>query len=252
MGLGLTISPDTQHKILAHLCERNQSAELVHRPEGGDPMHAKVRFLLVTEHGFWIDQPTKFGRPVLLREADEISLLFLWGDQRLAFSSQVIERGQCVVRDGPRVNGLRVAFPERIEKAQRRSCYRVSMIHYPNAAIQFFRIGESQEAFHASMLNLSETGCGVIASAVKAADVLEGELYDTRFLLPGESGDIELPAEVRWKRKTEDRRHLEIGLQWQLDGGDMDARRIQRRLALFIANEQRLALHRQRELRRSE
>lgn len=249
MSIGLVMPPGAQRKILGSACDRNQSAEFSLHAEGGPPERTKVRLLELRGETLWIDQPFHHGRPMLLRPGSAVSIVFTWGEQRLGFTSSVIERTTWTSSRGQKVPALALQAPATLEKAQRRGCYRLSLVHLPDAIIRFMKADGSGEPFDALLVNISETGCGISSEKDMADHVKVGDLYIGSFTLPDDPAPIVLVGEVRWCRPLRNTDRIEMGIQWQLDEGDPEARRVQRRLAIFIAQEQRLALQRQRDAR---
>ena len=249
MAIGQTISNDAQQKILRTLCERNHSAELAYQPNETTINRYKVRFLALAEGAIVIDQPMHSGHPVPLRPDELVEMVFNWGDLRLRFNATIIKKKKWQPAGGPRLDVLLITEPRTLAKAQRRNCYRLSLIHLPTATIRLMPADNQGEPLEALMIDVSETGVGMIMPD-KGVKFEQGRLYICSFNLPEDPQPIVLVGEVRWFVQDRENNRVKMGLAWQLDEENLDARRVQRRLAVFIANQQRLALRRQRDTKK--
>ena len=246
MAVGLKIDLEQKLRILAEICNRNQSGMLVHSEPNKPIARARTRFLEWDGDTIHIDHPTMGPQPMVVRPGERVTIYFHWDDQRLAFSTVVTGRGQW--RDGSlETLALQLRVPEKIVKAQRRECYRLSLVHLPDATIQFETAEDAIAPWGGILVDLSETGGGVIVEKDKAPRVKPRDTFNATFVLPGFDFPFIVPCEVCWRQDMKDGDRFKMGVQWQLDPGLLEDRHLQKNLARFIANEQAESLRRQRD-----
>jgi c-di-GMP-binding flagellar brake protein YcgR len=246
MGLGLKIDPEQRLQILAEICDRNQSGTLVHQEPGKPASRARTRFLEWDGDTIHIDNPTAGAQPLVVRPGEHVTIYFHWEDQRLGFSTQVTGRGKW--RDGSlETLALQLRVPEKIVKAQRRECYRLSLVHIPDAVIQFDSADGATPPWSGILVDVSETGGGVIVEKDEAPNVRPRDEFIAAFGLPGFDYPIIVPCEVRWQQDTKEGDRFRMGVQWRLDENSHEDRNLQKDLARFIASEQAELLRRQRD-----
>jgi c-di-GMP-binding flagellar brake protein YcgR len=246
MPIGLVISPKQKEQILAGLCARNQSAQLVYSASDKPAVRASVRFLEWVEGMICVDHPMAGTRPLSLGPGEPVTLYFRWEKQHLSFSTLVTGRGKW--RKGSlETLALYLQAPSKIVKGQRRECYRLSLIHVPDAVIQFEDPAGTGALWAGMLVDLSETGGGVMAEKDKAPGISPHDTFVSSFMLPGFEFPCMIPCEVRWRKELPDGDRFKIGVQWELDADLPEHRQLQKDLARFIANEQVEALRRKRD-----
>ena len=143
-----------------------------------------------------------------------------------------------------------VEVPAEIERARRQECYRLSMLHLPRVTACFRSLAEPGEgssgAFEGTLMNLSETGGGVMVDKGAGREVSADDLYEVAFALPGMAEPCALVGVVRWKKDLPDGERVMMGVGWQLDASRPGDREMQRRLAWYVVEEQRRMLRRLR------
>ncbi len=283
MSLCVKVSDQSRHEMLADLCQRNTPCQLRYVTARRIKIDAKVRFLSLIEQRVVIDMPTVAARPVLIRPGEVVELFFLWKGQRFGLRSRVVGRTRWQVGKLQVLDALTLNYPEEIEKAQRRECYRLSLMHLPSAAITLREVAEDQAAdpsapinseaeeadgeaenadgevsdagtevpttppgIKGRMMNLSETGCGMVFEKTEARRFPINALYRACFVLPGDPEPFDFVGQIRWSRDHPAGDRIMVGIAWQLDPTEREHASIQTRLAKFIATEQREALRRAR------
>lgn len=246
MAIGLKIDPEQRIRILAEICDRNRPGMLVHHEPDKPTVRARTRFLQLTDDTLYIDHPTAAARSLIVRPGKRVTVYFTWNDQRLAFGTRVTGRGKW--RDGAlETLTLQLRVPEKIVKSQRRECYRLSLVHIPDATIQFEVEDDSIAPWGGWLVDLSETGGSVIVKKNQAPKVKLKDEFVAAFILPGFEFPFIVPCEVRWRNDMKEGDRFKIGIQWQLDESTVENRQLQKDLATFIANEQTVALRRLRD-----
>lgn len=280
MSLCPKVSDQARHEMLVDLCQRNIPCQLRYVSPKRQKINANVRFLSLADQRLVVDAPTVAGRPVLIRPGEMVELFFLWKGQRFGLRSGVVGRTQWRVNKVQALDALALQYPEEIEKAQRRECYRLSLMHLPSAAIILRTVSEQEPvaqlvgAASASalgsacpegkrmdeaaarpqadagvrgrMMNLSETGCGIVFEKSEARRFSVRAMYRATFSLPGDPTPFDFIGQIRWCRDHPAGDRIVVGLAWQLDPTEREHAAIQARLAKFITAEQREALRRAR------
>ena len=250
MTLGLAMAAETQHEVLEVLCERNQSGDLMCCPEDGPPVRGRVRFLALSGDTLVIDPPARSGRALCFPVGEMVRVSFLLDGQRMAFTSRVRGRSRRSCAGSSPIDALLVEVPAEIERARRQECYRLSMLHLPRVTACFRPLAETDEepvpGFEATLMNLSETGCGVMVEKRAARQASVDDLYEVVFALPGMAEPCALVGVVRWKKDLQDGGRVMMGVGWQLDASRPGDREMQRRLAWYVVEEQRRMLRRLR------
>jgi c-di-GMP-binding flagellar brake protein YcgR len=253
-----SISKKKQHQLLAEACARNVTGELiVPVEEGEDPERApqtRVRLLKLSDQAVLVDQPDFKKRDVTLQENDAVRIYFVVEDQHWGFDTTVRGTGQWQPSDQSHavIDVMVLHPPEEVQRDQRRECYRLPMLHAPDnrAAFRIQSTSEyrnlPQDVIASFLLNISETGCGLVSRKSALGDLEEGDKIKVAFTLPEFDEPLRLPGEVRHVHEMRDGDHVTIGVQWAVNWDDPENRQIQEALAKFIAEQQRMALRRAR------
>lgn len=250
MTIGLTIPATVQQEVLTGLCERNQSGEMTWSSEEGSRVRSRVRFLELSGDGLLTDRPKVSGRPVRLPVGEIVQVSFLTNGHRMAFTTRVRGRSRWSGVGSSEVSALVLGVPQEIERVQRRECYRLSVLHLQPVEMRFSSPtdgeGPPDRRFEATLMNISETGCGVTVEKTEAQGVSADDPWDVAFWLPGVEEGLELPGTVRWTNTTAEGDRLLMGVAWQLDPSNREDLLIQRRLSRFVIEQQRQMLRRMR------
>ena len=243
---GSTLPASAHQQMLCELCDRNVPGEFTHHPDNGPEVSAKVRFLEVIHDRLLIDFPLVSGRPVRLPEGEVIRVYFVWQEQRFTFMSRVQGRDRFRTGDGPAIPALAIGVLSQIDRAQRRGCYRLSLLHLPLGEIQLRAIDGSERVFDVTVINLSETGCEIMLELESALDLEVDDRLTTRFELPGDPEPFDLTCQTRWLQKSASSGRIKLGMEWDLDVTNRQDQQMVKRLAKFVAHEQQRMLRRQR------
>ncbi|NLX14567.1 MAG: hypothetical protein GXY44_13070 [Phycisphaerales bacterium] len=250
MSAVVSLSPDIAGRMLAELCARNQTAELVFKVAEKPEIRAKVRFLDLTESEIWVDYPTVNGRRIAIHNEVAIRLFFCLEDDFYSFVARPLGPTSWSSRGAVEVAALRLEIPEDIERNQRRSCYRLSMLQHPSALVRFmvlpYECPAEPESITATLRNISETGVGIATPPEVAADLRIGQLCRAVIQLPGQDDIIEIPGKIGWIQKHQNGQQSLLGLAWQWDASGLEAHVLQCRLARFIMSAQLDVLRRRR------
>ncbi len=251
MSVAISLPTDMASRMLSELCARNHTAELVIKREGGPEIRAKVRFLDMTDSEIWVDHPTVAGRRVTIPEDIVVRLFFCLQDDYFSFVARTLGRTSWCSQSAVQIAALRLEKPAEIERNQRRSCYRLSMLQHPSALVRLRLMpdkpGDKPESIEVAIRNLSETGCGLLAAPEVAARLRVGQLCRAAIQLPGQDEIFEISSKLCWIHKNQKGEQAMLGMAWQWDGYASEIRILQSRLARFIMSEQLEALRHRRE-----
>lgn len=251
MPIVISLPTDMTSRMLVELCARNHTAELVLKREGGAEIRAKVRFLELADSELWVDYPTVAGRGVALPEDIVVRLFFCFQDDYFSFVTRTLGRTKWCSQSSVQIAALRLEQPAEIERNQRRSCYRLSMLQHPSTLLRFQvmpdKPGTEPERIEVAIRNLSETGCGLSAAPEVAARLRVGQHCRAAIRLPGQEEIFEISGKVCWIQKNHQGEQAILGVSWQWDGYASEIRILQSRLARFIMSAQLETLRRRRE-----
>ena len=269
--------------MLLNMCARNQPCQLVYRTSSDRKIHCNVRLLHIAEDQIILDMPMDRRRPIILPPGQNVRLYFLWKKQRYTATTTVITKQKWPADASNALPALVVRYPDGIEKAQRRECFRLSLVHLPSAPVLLrwltdlnaqantpeataetarevlARLDDPDSSVHdvasknrdpreapykGRMLNLSETGCCAAFDRCRLHPLKTGDLYRACFSLPNDRQPFQIVAEIHWNRIHPAGDRIMVGMAWQLDPADRAHRIIQKRIARFITTQQRETLHR--------
>lgn len=246
MTLGLTVSEDARTQMLSELCERNHPAKLTYYSDDDLHYRAKVRFLHRSGDTLLLDIPVVDGRPRSPQPGECVNVDFVWKGQRFTLTCRVRGRDHYTLAGAESVPVLCVDVPQQLEWDQRRECYRLATVHIPSAVIILTPADEQGPPFEALLVDLSETGGGVLTDRDHTEAVCTGDRFMATFTLPEESDPMSLEAQVHWLQPASAGDRVRMGLGWQLDASEWSARQVQTRLGKYIMAEQQRALRRRR------
>jgi c-di-GMP-binding flagellar brake protein YcgR len=244
------LSPD-QHEMLADLCARNHPAEIDFITDKGNRRLARTRFLADADDGLLIDQPAEKSAPLLLRPGESVMVVYLLEDNRYAFMSSVIRRELFELRLGQRIPALRLRYPSRIDKAQRRDSFRLSVLHLPLAKVGGeTSINDAAVRFEGCMVNISAGGaCLVLPDQDAARRFTKGDALTLELNLPDALSHFRMPARIVWLEREPAEKRLRMGVVWTLDDQEDEGREIYDRIARFVLIEQQRLLRKEADKR---
>ena len=230
---------DEARRILTELCEREHEGELTTGPSDEPTASAQLRFLRLDGDRLEADLLTGEGEPLYLARGNVVELRFVWHDQLYQLPARV-KRRLPSASVGPS-SGNTLHFDEfgTLKRIQRRQRYRVSLLDLPPPLISFSQPGDSSASATGSLIELSETG----GRALVANDVIpylqHSDTVRVSFQLPGDPESFEFFARLARIISSEDDLLVVVGLSWELDASWSETRRLQARVAKFIAQHQR-------------
>jgi hypothetical protein len=119
---------DRWRESLHQIAERGGGIEFtVARPRGADPspdLVWRVRLLAVGERELALEQPMAMGQPLKFDEGMSLIGVMAVGQNRWMFHTRVL--GASTPAEFPRIQGLRVALPDSVERCARRDFLRIS------------------------------------------------------------------------------------------------------------------------------
>lgn len=130
-------------RSLEQLCERNGSLEIAvaqhfddQRAGAGSANHLvwRVRLLKLEDEGILVEQPSALGQTIHLDEGLQLVAVIAIGQNRWMFRTNLIEKTRFALNQRMRMTALRLEWPKKVERCQRRSFYRVSTtaLNLPN------------------------------------------------------------------------------------------------------------------------
>lgn len=246
-----TLPVEVGQEALRELSARSQAVDLVSRPDGGAPIRCRVRCLHYTVQQLSVDCPTHRGQALPLRRDAEVELFFVWKGVRLSCATTVLGREYRQDLGGQSASTLSVLYlktPTELVKAQRRSCYRVSLIKAPNtqAGIDIAEPDGAPVSIRTRIINLSETGVQVLCLLRDIRALRADQVRNITLQLPDDWGSIAVEARIVWIVHESDKCVARLGLEFCWIRRDPEHIRLQTQLARFIAEEQRQALLRQK------
>ena len=245
----LFISKDLKKQILLDLCHNNRHADLDCTPDNSTILHAKIRFLGLSENGLILDQPTISGEPLFLKKNEFIHVRFIWENQHYAFTSQVqIPQIEWALNDSLSVPATRVKVPRELMRTQRRKCFRLGLAHLPPVSINLCPIDKTWANSVGTIVNISEGGASILLEIKDITNIAVDNIYEACFSLPYENNQLtsyKLIGTIRRMKEIPEKHHFRIGITWNLSPSDHE---IQSRLGKFIVAEQLRILSRKREI----
>ncbi len=251
MTTAVTQNTDEMEKILAELCSKNHTGELVYASEPGVNRRAKIRFLENADDGLFIDYPLIQGKPLSIPQGDPLIIYFCLDETRMSIDTRVIRQTRYVQNQASECRALLVQKPKIIKKSQRRSCFRLHGIHLDADEIhlspQHNQASDEQATIEGQIKNLSETGGGLLIKRSSTKKMHTGQVYQASFHLENTKDPIVLNCELRWIENQSRNERLMAGFSWQFDPSDSQSRELQHRLAKFIMAKQLEFARRRRE-----
>ncbi|MCK4872953.1 MAG: hypothetical protein KAS72_09530 [Phycisphaerales bacterium] len=127
-------------KSLEQLCERNGSLEialpryLTHTTstdgfdESGSSLIWRVRLLELQEDGILIEQPSALGQTIHMDEGIDLVAIMAIGQNRWMFKTRITDHVRYTLNERRKIIAMRVDWPTKVERCQRRNFYRVSTV----------------------------------------------------------------------------------------------------------------------------
>lgn len=126
------------HRSLEQLCERNGSLEIAVARHYDDHMNGtgggdnnliwRVRLLSLSDEGIVIDQPSTLGQTIKLEKGLKLVAMMVIGQNRWMFRTEILAHIKHDLNERQRITALRLKWPQKVERCQRRAFYRVSTI----------------------------------------------------------------------------------------------------------------------------
>jgi len=119
--------------------ENAESASSVQRHDAARPSHLvwRVRILGLSDDEILVEQPTALGREVPIETGITLAAILAIGQNRWMFNTRCLGRIVMRSRDRQGLAALRLAMPEKVDRCQRRSHYRVetTALHLPQVEL---------------------------------------------------------------------------------------------------------------------
>lgn len=144
--------------MLEELCARNVRAYLRYETQRGRKLESRVRFLGLHKNRLLIDVPMLSGRPIFIPKDEKIRLFYVWQEQRFAFTASIIGRAKWEEAGTVKLDALLVSQPRRIERAQRRGCYRLSIAKMSTCILRLWPVETDDEALAREMCEEFDEG----------------------------------------------------------------------------------------------
>ncbi len=133
-------------RSLEQLCERNGSLEIAvaqhfdSQVAGvGDSNHLvwRVRLLHLDDAGILVEQPSTLGQTISLDAGLQLVAVISIGQNRWMFRTTISEKTRFTLNQRMKMIALRLEWPKKVERCQRRSFYRVATtaLNLPNVQL---------------------------------------------------------------------------------------------------------------------
>lgn len=232
-------------RILAGVCEQKLEGELTAGPSDEPTACARIQFLRLDADRLEATLPAVEGEPVFLGRGEAVELRFVWHDQLYQLGAGVLRRIPSVSDDSSSCDTLHFHKLSALKRIQRRETYRLSLLDLPPPLISFSRPGDSSVGATGSLIELSETGGRALVAKAVMPFLQHGDTCHVSFQLPGDPESCEFQAHMTRIISSKEDLLVIVGLSWHLDGSWSEARRLQARVAKFIAERQRKGAVRQ-------
>ena len=253
MAAGVIAETSQVRAALAEVCARNLAAE-IHYGEGTDEVRtARVRFLALESDAICTDKPQNVRSGVDLRVGQQIAVFFTQSNTRWAFDSRVQKLSRIVrLNARQRVVGMAIRVPAELKLLQRRRDYRVSVASAGigcSVALESERYECACDVRSAPLKgmisNVSTRGMAVVIDSDRRRRFDFGTRLLIAFRLPVCEEEFVVRAEVQHAREVRGRQNTVLGLRF-LPTPLLDVQALQKKMAHFVAQEQRRKLRRRR------
>jgi hypothetical protein len=142
-------------RSLEQLCERNGSLEIAllqhaeaatqNVDDDGQESSARhliwrVRLLELGKDGIVVEQPSALGQTILLEDDVELVAVIAIGQNRWMFRTRVQNQVRHKLNDRVMLSAISLQWPDRVERCQRRSFYRVSTAALSLPQVQLYSL----------------------------------------------------------------------------------------------------------------
>ena len=253
MAAGVIAETSQVRAALAEACARNLAAE-IHYGEGTNELKtARVRFLVLESDLLCTDKPQNVRSGVELCVGQRIAVFFTQRNTRCAFDSRVEKLARIVrLNARQRVVGMAIRVPAELKLLQRRRDYRVSVA---SAGIGCSVALESERyecacdlrsaPLKGTISDVSARGMAVVIDSDRRRRFEFGTRLFVAFRLPVYEEEMLVRAEVRHAREVRGRQNTVLGLCF-LPTPLLEVQALQKKMAHFVAQEQRRKLRRRR------
>ena len=227
--------------IFTKLCEGKLEGELTAGPANEPKVRTSVRFIRIDDGRLEVGLSTVKGESVDLAVGDAVVLRFVWCGQLYQIPAR-LRRRLASTTAGPFLSEtLHFEKFGELDKIQRRETYRLSLLDLPPPLISFSPPDDWSVQTTGSLIELSESGGRALVASGVMQDLRPDNTYHVSFELPGDPDPYAFRAKITRIISSEDDILVVIGLAWQLDRSWSEERRLQARVAKFIAENQRKA-----------
>lgn len=227
-------------RILTGVCECRLEGELTAGPPEEPTACARIGFVRLDGDRLEADLPMIEGQPVYLARGEPVELRFVWHDQLYQLRARVMRRMPSASADSSCCDTLQFDKFGALTRIQRRETYRLSLLDLPPPLLSFSRPGDSSVSATGSLIELSETGGRALVAKSVIPFLEHSDRCHVSFELPGDVESFELHAHTARIISSNEDLLVVVGLSWELDGSWSEARRLQARVARFIAERQRI------------
>jgi len=244
----LDMSEGLKKQIIVDLCQRNHHGELVFLSANSNMIHAKIRFLGLSQKSLVIDKPSIDSKNSPLPIEGFVHVEFAWEKQRYTFVSKVQAQTKWLLNNLITVDALCLTIPKKLTRTQRRKCYRLGLAHLETNAINLQPVDKTRDSVAGKMINVSEGGASITIDKQAASELVENEPYLAAFSLPDENNQpvsYYIAGTINRIQDLPHSKRIRVGIKWDLNPGD---REIKTGLGKFIVAEQLRMLRRKQKL----
>lgn len=242
MGWTFGFSANEERELLSAVCARADRLRLSLLRAGQESHTIYTRFLMLRKNDLLLYWPTH-GALEFAETGRPVECYFEVDSTRFAFLSETLGRTIHVFSNGARAMALRLLMPDRIEKRQQRSAFRVSLNDLPPIEVEVQEMrpdGQPPPPLRMRLVNLSTGGLGCVLECGKQPPPQRRAIFEAHFRLPGVPESFAVLIELMHVRKIDEElgRHY---LGWRIVPSDdaLVSRELTRRLERFVADRQR-------------
>lgn len=226
-------------RILTGLCEREVEGELTAGPPEERTACLRIRFLRLDGDRLEADMPAVENELVHLVRGDAVDLRFVWHDQLYHLPARVKGRLPSASAGSSSFETLHFDKFGPLKRIQRRKTYRISLLDLPPPLISFAQPCEPLVSATGSLIELSETGGRALVAKDAMPFLRHNDPFRVSFQLADDQESFDFHARLARVISSDDDILVVVGLSWKLDGSWSEGRRVQTRVATFIAEHQR-------------
>ena len=214
---------DQSAEILDAACARNLPLELHHRAADDQIMVARTRVLDVDDESIYLDLPQRSGGTFSPVRGQAVTAYMRVNGRRLVFHAHVT-RARCHVRlnDQTRVAGFSISRPTKVEEAQRREDFRITVASIDPIEVRLHEVTDADttkclldaKRFEGSLVDISGGGVCVRVDAGQRREFHTQERHFIDFVLPENAGEIVMLTELCHAQQILNAEATRIGLQF--------------------------------------